>query len=92
MTKTLLKQQELDRFLSTKPLAVDQCPLFWWKENADSYPIFSLVAKQYLGIPSTSVPCERVFSTSGNVITKKRAALTPENAEMLVYMNINKEK
>ena len=34
----------------------------------------------------TSVPSERVFSTAGNVITKKRSSLAPSTAANLIFL------
>jgi hypothetical protein len=31
-------------------------PLKWWKENGIRYPRLSVLARQYLSIPGTSVP------------------------------------
>ena len=39
--------------------------------------------------PSTSVPSERVFSATGNIATKKRGSLLPENVNCLVFLNKN---
>ena len=47
---------------------------------------FSHVAKlvrTYLAVPATSTPSERVFSAAGNIVTKKTAALSPENVNAL---------
>lgn len=62
---------------------VDKDPLIFWKANENTYPILSQLARQYLGVPATSVTVERLFSTAGNLITVKRNALEPQNANML---------
>jgi len=49
------------------------------------------LAKKYLPIPATSVPCERLFSTAGNIVNKKRSCLTPENVCKLVMLTENQE-
>jgi len=64
-------------------------PLEWWRQNDKRYPNLAQLAKKYLGIPATSAPCERVFSTSGNVVTEKRSRLDPENVRNLVFLNYN---
>jgi hypothetical protein len=42
----------------------------WWKNNQQKFPILSILAKQYLGIPSKSAASERMFSKAGNLISK----------------------
>lgn len=36
------------------------------------------MARDYLAIPATSVPSERLFSAGGNMITEKRCRLAPK--------------
>ena len=47
------------------------------------------MAQKYLGIVASSVPSERLFSTAGNVVDAKRAALLPENVNKLVFLHEN---
>lgn len=79
-------QDEIDRYQSEKGIPITADPLKWWKENGSRYPILSLMARKYLGIPATSVPCERLFSTAGMIITKQRARMTPGTCEMMIFM------
>ena len=64
-------------------------PLQWWKENKSRFPLLSQLAARYLAIPATSVPCERVFSAAGHIVSEKRACLLPENVNMLVFLAEN---
>ena len=41
-------------------------PLEWWKNHSMEYLILSKMAKDYLAIMPTSVPCEQFFSIAGN--------------------------
>ena len=75
----------LDASASNNP--VD--PMKWWKTYCVQLPFLSLLARKYLCIPATSVPSERAFSVSGNIITSKRSCLHPENAEMLSFLAHN---
>ena len=63
--------------------------LSWWKRNEMFYPHVSTLAKRYLPIPASSVPSERVFGFTGNLVNKKRARLNPDNVKMFVFMNKN---
>ena len=66
----------------------DQDPLNWWKENESTkYSAVSLLAKKYLSIVATSVPCERLFSEAGTIISKKRNRLSPERLNQLLFLN-----
>ena len=46
-----------------------------------------MLARRVLAIPATSTAHERLFSTAGNVMTKKRSRLTCDNMEELVYLH-----
>jgi hypothetical protein len=50
------------------------------------------VAKRLLVISATSVPPERVFSTAGGIITKKRNALSDTSAADLIFLRENLKK
>lgn len=77
---------EMERYKAEDVLAMTKSPLKWWKVNESRYPILALVAKKYLGIPASSVPCERVFSQAGQIVTKQRAGMSPGTAEMMVFL------
>ncbi|XP_025418328.1 zinc finger BED domain-containing protein 1-like [Sipha flava] len=65
----------------------DEDPLKWWKENSNLYPEVSKLAKKYLSIVATSVPCERLFSEAGNITSKKRSSLSPDRVNNLLLLN-----
>ncbi len=44
-----------------------------------------------LAILATSAPSERVFSSSANIVDKKRVRLKPENIDLLVFLRGNKD-
>lgn len=52
---------EIDVYKKDTSISLISCPLKWWKENAQMYPLLSRLAKAYLTVPATSVPSERVF-------------------------------
>lgn len=82
---------EVDRYYLEAPMQLDEDPLTWWKSKQTQYPNLSQIARRYLCIPCTSVPCERLFSDAGNVITKKRASLDPETVEKLMFLYENSD-
>ena len=65
----------------------DQCPLQWWKENSATYPNLSKLAKRYLAITATSVPCEQLFSNSAEELNRKRSALLPDHVQYLLSLS-----
>ena len=50
----------------------NESPLSWWNNCKRRYPLLSRLAKQYLAILATSVPCERIFSAAGPVVNDKK--------------------
>ena len=52
-----------------------------------SYSWLGVLARRVLAIPATSAGPERLFSMTGNVMTKKRSRLTCDNMEELVYLH-----
>jgi len=51
------------------------------------FPWLSLLVQRVLAIPDTSATPERLFSTSGNTMTKKRCSLSCDHLEECVYLH-----
>jgi len=71
----------------TKKCHRDEDPFKFRKENSNLYPEVSKLAKKYLSIVATSVPCERLFSEAGNITSKKRSSLSPDRVNNLLFLN-----
>ena len=69
---------ELEIYFNSNSPSLDIMPLEWWKIHSSEYPILSQMAKDYLTIMSTSVPCEQLFSIAGKQITQTRNKLNPD--------------
>ena len=84
-------KKEIQQYLTLDASSADNSidPVKWWKTYCVQLPFLSSLARKYLCIPATSVPSERAFSVSGNIITSKRSCLHPENAEMLTFLAHN---
>ena len=82
-------EQEMLIYESETPLPTDSNPLSWWKTSQSKYPHLAKLAWRYLSIPDTSVRAERVFSTAGIIVNKKRSALDSENVDRLVFLAYN---
>ena len=84
-------QIEMDSYQMDPLASVTSNRLNWWKANQDGLPILANLAKRFLGVFASSVPCERLFSSARNIITETRSRLSPTNAEMLTYLHDNME-
>ncbi|ODQ73441.1 hypothetical protein LIPSTDRAFT_103977 [Lipomyces starkeyi NRRL Y-11557] len=59
----------------------DSDPLQWFFSKQHQYPRIAGMARDFLAIPASSVPSERVFSIGGNLITAKRTRLGDKTIE-----------
>lgn len=80
---------EVAKYRIEPQIDLDAKPLHWWKDHKSIYPTISKLARKTLCIVATSVPSESLFSISGNVISQKRACLTPQYAERLIFLHEN---
>lgn len=81
--------EEMTKYKDESLLPMEENPLDWWKLNEHRYPHLAKLAKCYLSIPATSVPAERVFSTAGDILTDKRAALKPKHVDRIIFLRKN---
>ena len=58
-------------------------------EGKACFPLIYKVARKYLVIPGTSVPSEQVFSTAGQILSKRRNRLSDEHAADLLFIREN---
>ncbi|XP_077384385.1 E3 SUMO-protein ligase ZBED1-like [Festucalex cinctus] len=82
-------KEEIELYKMAKVISVDANPLKWWKDHEHQYPNLSKLSKHYLAVQATSVASERVFSTAGDIVTAQRAALSPENVDILIFLKKN---
>ena len=80
---------EVKKWLDQPPIPPSADPLIWWKSKESEYPTLSSLAKIYLAIPAASTPSERVFSHSGDTITKKRCKMEDDQAAALMFLYEN---
>ena len=81
---------EMAKYIAMEARPMNTDPLHWWWLNGKNmFPILFEAAMKHLIIPATSVPSERVFSSSGEILTKKRTRLDPMNANILVRLHAN---
>ena len=81
------QNSEIDEYLTTSIESPNTNPCEWWKNHKLQYPILSKIARDYIGIPSTSVPSEQAFSKSGELISKRRNRLGDSAIEACMCLN-----
>lgn len=84
-----LKRYQAEHFdHETLSLRADVLKVFW-KPNKHKYPLLVRFVREYLCVPATSAPAERLFSIAGEIVSKKRACLASDTIEALTYLHFN---
>ncbi|CAO2199873.1 unnamed protein product [Urochloa humidicola] len=60
--------------------------LTWWQEHKLTYPILSILARDVMTVPVSTISSESAFSLTGRIIEERRRRLTPEMVEMLALV------
>ena len=82
-------KDEVEAYLNEKVCAHNTNVLEWWKLNESRFPNIAKLAKAVICIPATSTPSERLFSAAGHIVTKRRTCLSPENVDVILFLNKN---
>ncbi|KAF0357982.1 zinc finger bed domain-containing protein 1-like [Gigaspora margarita] len=85
-TTQTITSNELEQYLSL-PSGEDCEPLIWWKAHKKKFPVLAAMARDYLTIQASSIPCEHAFSISSSVIHKSRGKLNPEIARPFLCLH-----
>lgn len=80
---------QVDRYLTETNIQRAEDPLEYWRTQKHVYPLLYTLALQFLCTPASSVPCERVFSKAGEVLSKRRNRLSPNTVKQLLFLNKN---
>ena len=80
-------RNEVNEYLAIPVESQSVNPCEWWKHHRTQYPILSKIARDYICIPSTSVPSEQAFSKSGELISKRRNRLGDSAIEACMCLN-----
>ena len=80
------KKNELKIYLSED--IVDEGDSFdvlrWWKLNSERFPVLSLMARDVLAVPISTVASESAFSTGGRVLDSFKSSLSPKIVKALI--------
>ncbi|XP_044581913.1 E3 SUMO-protein ligase ZBED1-like [Cotesia glomerata] len=85
-----VNEREINSFKMEPNIPCGDNPLHWWHSKRHEFPKLARLARRYLGVPASSTPSERAFSTAGNIISSKRNCLLPENANLLIFLYQNR--
>lgn len=77
---------EADKYWMEPNVGLKQDPMDGWKLNSHRFPRIAELAKQYLCVPATSAPSERVFFTTGVVVNRLCTHLSPQHVDMIVFL------
>ncbi|XP_072400709.1 zinc finger BED domain-containing protein 4-like [Diabrotica undecimpunctata] len=80
---------EVQRYIEEPLLNRKNNPLTWWKDNRHNYPNLSVIVRNKFGTVSTSVPCERLFSKTGEILSAKRSRLSDEKVKQIMFIRSN---
>ncbi|EGG19857.1 hypothetical protein DFA_06960 [Cavenderia fasciculata] len=60
------------KLVNDKPKLINMDILSWWHSQKESMPVLYDLVQKYMCIPSSSAPCERIFSKAGTMCTSLR--------------------
>ena len=93
LTPTTTQYRELNKYLETEFSVIDGADnddnfkiLAWWRLQATRFPVLSILARDILTIPVSTVSSESAFSTAGRILEERRTSLTPEMVEVLICL------
>jgi hypothetical protein len=77
---------ELTAYLDSDPVTCYEESfdiLLWWREHKLTYPILSIMVRDIMVVPVSTVSSESCFSLSGRILEDRRRRLLLEHIEML---------
>lgn len=80
---------EIRSYLDEPRIQRAEDPLRWWKSKASVYPRLAQVMASRMCVVGTSVPSERIFSKTGQIISEGRNRISINKVRHLVFLNAN---
>ncbi|XP_066585542.1 E3 SUMO-protein ligase ZBED1-like [Prorops nasuta] len=75
--------EDLRYYLNYPPIEMDTCPIQYWSANNSG---LNKLGRKYLAAIASSVPCERLFSKAGRIVTESRNRLNSEHLHQLLFL------
>ncbi|XP_033173496.1 zinc finger BED domain-containing protein 1-like [Drosophila mauritiana] len=82
-------EKEMEKYLEEEFIPRTADPLVWWEQRKKLYPHLYSYSLKRLCLMATSVPCEHLFSSAGEIIRKRRMLLKPNKVENLMFLHSN---
>jgi hypothetical protein len=81
-----LPMSELDAYQEEVFVGMDERfeILSWSRTKTSKYLVLSVVARDFLSLPLSTVPSEFAFNASGRIPADNRSSMTPETIEYLI--------
>jgi hypothetical protein len=79
-------QSELLAYLDSDPVSEyddDFNILSWWCDHRRAYPVLSILAKDVMSVPISTISSESTFSLVGRVIEERHRSLSSDMVEMI---------
>lgn len=83
---------EAEAYLQEAPANIDVDPLVWWGTNEKRFPNLARMAAQFLSVPATSAPAERIFSLAGEIFDDHSTGLNDVTLEERMWAKLNTGK
>ncbi|KAL4302404.1 hypothetical protein GQ457_10G016050 [Hibiscus cannabinus] len=77
---------DLEKYLD-EPVFPRNCDfniLNWWRVHTPRYPILSMMARDVLGTPMSTVSQESAFNAGGRMLDSSRSSLAPDTRQALI--------
>lgn len=79
---------ELAKYLNSDLVPHDDDDEFdilrWWHDKKTTYPVLSILARDVISVPVSTVSSESAFSMCGRIIDDRRQSLTPDMVKCLM--------
>jgi len=77
---------KLEAYFAAPVASHDADVLQWWREHAATYPCLAVMARDYLAIPATGAPVERVFSGGATLVQPRRGSLSEDSVRECICL------
>lgn len=78
-------KEQIKSYIASATIWEGTC-LDFWKRNLWRFPAFEPLLQKYLSFCASTAAVERVFSTCGHLISKRRNKLSSQHVEIAVFL------